>query len=197
VAEYFAGVYRQRYGLPIKVARGYAFVGPYLPLDAHFAAGNFLRDGMRGGPIRVGGDGTPYRSYLYAADLTVWLWTILFRGAPCRPYNVGGEQAVSIAELADCVASHFGVGVEIAKGAAPGKLAERYVPSTRRAQEELGLREWVTLSEAVARTVRWHQCVSEPATSASERIPSRRSLALAAGAKPNGEASWTTDTARR
>ncbi len=157
VAEHVAGVYHRKYGLPVKIARGFAFLGPYLPLDAHFAAGNFLRDGLRGGPVRVGGDGTPFRSYLYAADLAVWLWTLLFRGAPCRPYNVGGEEAVSIAELACCVAVHFGVGVQIARAAVPGRPAERYVPSTRRAREELGLAEWISLPEAVARTVRWHQ----------------------------------------
>ena len=140
VAEYLAGVYHRQHGLPVKIARGFAFLGPYLPLDVHFAAGNFLRDGLRGGPVRVGGDGTPYRSYLYAADLAVWLWTLLFRAAPCRPYNVGAEEAVSIAELARCIAAHFGVGVQVARPAVPGRPAERYVPAARRAREELGLR---------------------------------------------------------
>lgn len=139
------------------IARCFAFVGPHLPLDQHFAAGNFLRDALAGGPIRVGGDGTPLRSYLHAADLAVWLWTLLFSGRPGRAYNVGSEEAVSIGALARAVAGLRTppVPVEFARAAVEGSMPARYVPDTARVRTELGLFTRIKISEAFLRTYHW------------------------------------------
>ncbi len=144
-------------GLETKIARCFAFVGPYMKLDAHFAIGNFISDCLHHRPIRVQGDGSPVRSYLYASDLMVWMWTILLKGQSRRAYNVGSEDALNIATLAREVAATLppAVDVDIACTATPSAPVHRYVPSTARAREELGLRAEVPLREAICRTHGW------------------------------------------
>jgi dTDP-glucose 4,6-dehydratase len=138
-------------------ARAFAFVGPWLPLESHFAVGNFLHAALKGKPIVVEGDGTPIRSYLYAADLAVWLLSILLDGAPGRVYNVGSDQPITIRSLANTIGELFGVPVEVRGVPRPNVPAHRYVPSVARAHRELGVSQTIPLSEALFRTVRWQR----------------------------------------
>ena len=154
-AEMLCTLCAKQYGIETKIARCFAFVGPYLPLDVHFAIGNFIQDGLIGKPILVKGDGTPYRSYLYAADLAIWLWTILLKGKSCYPYNVGSDEDLTIADLAEAVSSIFvpKVQVIIAPKTRTNQLAERYVPSVQRAFSELQLRPLINLRDSIVRTI--------------------------------------------
>ncbi|MCL4487624.1 MAG: NAD-dependent epimerase/dehydratase family protein [Chloroflexi bacterium] len=157
VAESLCALYAEIYGIETKIARGFAFVGPYQPLDAQFAIGDFIRDALKGGPIQVRGDGTPFRSYLYAADLAIWLWTILLRGGCCRPYNVGSDVEITIGELANTVAACFQPKpkVQIAGRSVSRCFDDRYVPSIDRAMSELGLRPRIPLQTSIEKTLEW------------------------------------------
>lgn len=160
-AELLCALAAKRDRFEVKIARCFAFVGPYMKLDAHFAIGNFIRDVLEGVRIGVRGDGRPLRSYMYPSDLMIWLWTILFRGESCRVYNVGSEQAINIADLAHEVSAWgeegMRVQVEVLGTPVAGDPAPRYVPSTARAQKELALRCSVPLREAIRRTVEWNR----------------------------------------
>jgi dTDP-glucose 4,6-dehydratase len=159
VSELLCSIYQKRNGLECKIARCWAFCGPYLPLDRHFAIGNLIGDVLAGRPIQILGDGTPRRSYMYAADLVIWLWTILFQAPPLVPFNVGSAHDVSILELAQVVAATLNPKAEIriAKTVDPSAAPARYVPSVDRANEMLGLREITTLEESIRRTADWYK----------------------------------------
>jgi dTDP-glucose 4,6-dehydratase len=151
-------------GMNASIARCFAFVGPFLPLDRHFAIGNFLRDAIGGGPVIVRSAGRDFRSYMYAADLAVWLWTILLRGESCRAYNVGSDEAVSVVDAARSVADVAGCEVDVRRNILPNTdLPSYYVPSIDRARRELGLALDTDCRCAIERTFNWHQSRCERA----------------------------------
>lgn len=153
-AEHLCALYHEAYGLESVIARCFAFVGEDLPLDAHFAIGNFIRDALEGRHIIVRGDGTPVRSYLDQRDLANWLTTLMINGRAQRVYNVGSDEAVSIADVAAEVAAlapQCKLEVRVMRKAIVDSSAHRnfYVPKIQRAQEELGLRVKINLKSAI------------------------------------------------
>ena len=159
LSELLCAIFQEKSGVECKIARCWAFCGPHLPLNEHFAIGNFIGDVLAGKPIQIKGDGTPRRSYLYAADLAVWLWTILFRAPALMPINVGSSHDVSIFELAQTVAATLNPKTEIhvARKPAPGATPARYVPCVDRAEQILGLHETVSLEDSIYRTAEWNR----------------------------------------
>jgi nucleoside-diphosphate-sugar epimerase len=143
--------------LQVKIARIFALVGPYLPLDKHFAIGNFLRAALSNEEIVIDGDGTPHRSYLYAADMAAWLWAVLLRGEPRKAYNIGSEESVSIHQLAERVCKALNVESHIRlKKTHQDQAVQHYVPDTRWTRQVLQLPQSLSLTHAIQRTARWH-----------------------------------------
>lgn len=146
------------------IARAFAFVGPHLPFDIHFAIGNFIRDCLKNHPITICGDGTPLRSYLYASDLAEWLWTILLKGEHARAYNVGSDEAISIRDLALKVRACASTDnpITVLGTPDPNTPPPRYIPDITRAKTELALSVRCPLDEAIRRTLAWHRRVQSP-----------------------------------
>lgn len=158
-AEWLACSSAAQAGFTVTIARIFALLGPGLPLNGSFAAGNFIRDVLAGNAIRIQGDGRPLRSYLYMADLVVWLLRILESDASGQAYNVGSEHAVSIRELAQDIAqaAQADAKLEIAQTSDARTLPPRYVPDTRKARQALQLSEFTPLQTALTKTVQWNR----------------------------------------
>ena len=150
-AEHLCALYAVEYGLQTTIARCFAFVGSDLPLDVHFAIGNFIRDALQHGEIIVAGDGTPLRSYLDQYDLAQWLLTLLDHGKSGQAYNVGSDRAISIADLARLVRDTVAPGKPIRILGKTTGTSERnlYVPCIDKARKELGLDVTIGLPSAI------------------------------------------------
>jgi nucleoside-diphosphate-sugar epimerase len=155
VAEHLCALYGEKFGLETVIARCFAFVGPDLPLDAHFAIGNFVRDALYSSEITVNGNGTPVRSYLYQDDLADWLLALLEKGRALQAYNVGSNEAISIGDLAYLVRDQLAPSKPVRLNGIAGAdlvVRNRYVPDVEKARREMDLRVTTSLSDAIRMT---------------------------------------------
>ena len=129
-------------------------MGADLPLDVHFAIGNFIRDALTNQDIVVKGDGTPLRTYMDQRDLAEWLLALLANGRSGEAYNVGSDEPISISALAYRVRDLVSPGkiVSIQSKAMDSIERNRYVPCINKAKLELGLRLRYTLDQGIIST---------------------------------------------
>lgn len=159
--EMLAALYAERHGLEVVFSRCFAFLGAGLPLDTHFAVGNFIRDALYRERIILNSSGEALRSYLYGADLAGWLLCLLAGGQNGKVYNVGSDAALSIADLARRVGALLAPDKPVQIGTATGNnLRSAYVPDISPARE-LGLSVWTPLDEAILRTAAWARRTGE------------------------------------
>jgi UDP-glucuronate decarboxylase len=163
-AEHLCALFAEQHGLETVVTRCFAFVGPDLPLDVHFAIGNFIRDALTADAITVGGDGTPLRTYLDQSDLAHWLFTLLKQGRPGEAYNVGSDEVISIAELAHLVRDILAPDKPVVILGRSDSSAARnhYVPDIRKTHQELALNVTIPLTEAIRRSGEAHRQKGSP-----------------------------------
>ncbi|HDR9252685.1 NAD-dependent epimerase/dehydratase family protein [Burkholderia vietnamiensis] len=153
-AEHLCALYADRYGIEPVVARCFAFVGEDLPLDVHFAIGNFIRDALFRDEIVINGDGSPVRSYMDQAELARWLLAILRNGMAGRAYNVGGHEPVTLLEAARLVSRVLGNDKPVRvlhRAGGDNPIRNRYLPDLSRAESELRLVNEIDLADALRR----------------------------------------------
>jgi nucleoside-diphosphate-sugar epimerase len=158
LAETLCFAYANQQRIRVVNARPFAFIGPYQHLDRPWAINNFIRDSLHGGPVRILGDGETVRSYMYPADMAVWILVILASGQSGESYNVGSPEAVTLRTAAEAITGHFSSPPKIVAGMSAARQTghSRFVPDVSRAQNSLGLELKFDLSASIRRTLQWN-----------------------------------------
>mgnify|MGYP003913797439 CR=1 FL=1 len=159
IAETLCSVYKNQFRLPITILRPFAFIGPYHDLEKPWAINNFIRDGILGGPIRILGNGSTVRSYLYASDMAYWILKALAIGQIGENYNLGSKTPVSLNELALKIQGSINPSIEILSKSSKENYVNisRFVADTSKTVKALVVEETHTLEDSINRTIVWNQ----------------------------------------
>ncbi|CAN2170338.1 WcaG Nucleoside-diphosphate-sugar epimerases [Candidatus Nanopelagicaceae bacterium] len=132
--------------------RLFAFTGPLLQLDAHFAIGNFLRDGLTGQAISINGNPGTIRSYMYPADLVVSLLAVATQDK-YQNINIGSDVPISMLELATLISKM----TENTRIKLPTSYPEptNYVPSVKNLRAIIPDYQFTPLEDALQKWINW------------------------------------------
>jgi nucleoside-diphosphate-sugar epimerase len=129
--------------MTVRNPRLFAFYGPGLQLDRHFAIGEFMRNGMSKMPISIKGNLGNLRSYLHPRDAVNQIFQNCLSADPLNT-QIGSRNVLTIETLAHVIAREFNVNVEVLN-ADPSRV-DNYVPldipERQEKNFELGISEW-------------------------------------------------------
>ena len=160
-AENLAAVYRSQFRMPISTVRPFTFAGPYQELDRPWALNNFLRDVLTGSDIRIHGDGSARRSYLYGSDAAWWMLAALVNGKDGATYNVGSPMAVTHLELVKLIGDYATPKPRVVFNTLPSKQGKQddLFPNITATIQGLGVTQTCSLEKSVDKTWRLFSAV--------------------------------------
>src|SRR5471032_877966 len=150
-AEMTASIFRSQYRLPVSTVRPFTLTGAYQELDRPWAINNFMRDVVTGGEIRIHGDGSARRSYLYGSDAAWWTLAALVKGVDGEVYNLGGAVPVSHQELVRLIGEQVASKPRVAYNTAPNRAprCDDLYPDLDFTRQRLGVAETRALPQVI------------------------------------------------
>lgn len=157
-AESLCSAYRSQFRLPVSTVRPFTFVGPYQELDRPWAINNFMLDAIHGADIRIHGDGSAQRSYLYGSDAAWWTLVALTNGDDGQVYNLGNGRPITHLELAKMISGLTSTKVQsvIGKPVTVQQQPDDLYPDISHTQKMLGTAQTCSLEQAINKTYRWY-----------------------------------------
>jgi UDP-glucose 4-epimerase len=155
IEKYLALAHRL-HGLDYRIVRPANLYGPRQRLDiAQGAVAVFLDRALRDQPIRIWGDGSVVRDYVYVADaVDAMLKAASFEGAQ-RIFNIGSGKGASLNEVVAEIEKLLGRRVKTEHGAPRALDVPVNVLDASLAERHLGWRASTPLAEGLRRTCEW------------------------------------------
>ncbi|MES2299255.1 MAG: NAD(P)-dependent oxidoreductase [Pseudomonadota bacterium] len=156
-AESVAAIYRSQFRLPISTVRPFTLTGAYQELDRPWAINNFMRDVLTGSEIRIHGDGSARRSYLYGSDAAWWTLAALVGGVDGEVYNLGSAKPVSHLELVGLIGERVSPRPRFAVNTSPARQQQQddLFPDISATVKRLGVAQTCSLEQTIDKTYRW------------------------------------------
>lgn len=117
--------------ISFSIGRFFSFIGPFMPMNIHYAVGNFLLFKFLNKKITLNSDGKSIRSYMYISDCITFIFLILFKNKKNIIFNIGSSKKISILYLAKKIDNLFGQKMGIIKNDL-NKKCNIYAPSTKK-----------------------------------------------------------------
>lgn len=158
IAEYLISYYSSQYGFKFAIARCFSFAGQYLPLEIHYALGNFIFDALFKPNITIKGTGEEIRSYLYIGDAIGWLLKLML-SCDNQVYNVGSSESVTIKKLAEMVSGITGCNKDVIilgqTETEDNFRRNMYVPDVNKIKRNLNVEEWTTIDQIILKMMNY------------------------------------------
>ena len=158
--------FARQYSLPVTIARPFNNYGPGLKITDRRVIPDYALDVFSGRDIVMLSDGSPKRTFCYAADAIAGYYKVLAKGRPGESYNIGVEAPeISMLELAERVVrlarQLFGYGgrVVLKESTERDYLVDnpsRRCPVITKARTELGYDPTIELDEGLRRSLVWY-----------------------------------------
>lgn len=157
VDEVLANLYHRERKLKTTIVRFFNVVGPRQSPAYGMVVPRFARQAVAGDPLTVHGTGRQRRCFLHVADAVAALLLLLDDpAADGETFNIGGEEEISVGELAERVIAQAGSASAVRRlsyGEAYGpgfEDMERRLPDTTKLRELTGWQPRHSLDEVVA-----------------------------------------------
>jgi UDP-glucose 4-epimerase len=162
--EFLAIAYWRERRLPVVVARFFNTVGPRQTGQYGMVVPTMVKQALAGKPITVYGDGTQTRCFGYVGDVVKTIIKMMEHpGAVGQVFNIGSNEEVSIAELAEVVKVQANSRSDIIYVPYDEAYEDgfedmpRRVPDTTKVRELVGFRPTVNLEEIVRRVIAYYR----------------------------------------